>query len=145
MAGARLALRVPIMYVTVRSSGELLRKLVVAGLWSLVLASCTTPAGPREIVIVARGMTFTLPSDPDTPNPVIRVRPGERISLTLRNEAPGLMHDFQIPSWDVKSDQIRGGDSTTVDFTVPSELGRHEYSSGPHSTLMRGFIEVTAN
>jgi len=90
-------------------------------------------------------MTFVLASDPDTPNPVIRVRPGEQIRLTLRNEAPGLMHDFRIPSWDVKTEQIRGGESTTVSFTVPSEVGRYEYSCGPHSTMMQGFIEVTAN
>jgi hypothetical protein len=125
-------------------SGELLRRFAVVALLSC-LAGCTGVDGPREIVLVARGMTFTLPSDPDTPNPVIRVRPGEHITLTLRNEAPGLMHDFQIPAWAVKSNQIRGGESTSVSFGVPSEVGRYEYTCGPHSTMMQGFIEVTAS
>jgi heme/copper-type cytochrome/quinol oxidase subunit 2 len=125
-------------------SGELLRLFVVIALLSLSLAACSAPEGPREIAIVARGMTFMLPSDPDTPNPVIRVRPGEHITLTLLNDAPGLMHDFRIPAWHVKTDQIRGGESTTVSFAVPSEVGRYEYTCGPHSTMMQGFIEVTA-
>lgn len=90
-------------------------------------------------------MTFTLPSDPETANPVIRVRAGERIELTLRNDAPGLMHDFQIPSWNVRTEQIRGGESAAVSFTVPSEVGRYEYNCGPHATMMKGFIEVTVS
>jgi plastocyanin len=109
----------------------------------LLLAGCRSN-GPREVTLVARGMTFTLTSDEDTANPVIRVRPGERVRVTLRNEAPGLMHDFRIPSWNVQSAQIRGGDSTTVTFTAPSAQGRYEYKCGPHSALMHGFIEVSA-
>jgi plastocyanin len=111
---------------------------------SLVASSCTG-SGARVIVVAARGMTFVLPGDPDTPNPVIRVRPGERIELTLRNEAPGLMHDFHIPSWKVSTSQIRGGESTTVSFIVPGEVGRYEYNCGPHASMMQGFIEVSAN
>lgn len=126
-------------------SGELIRLSVVAAVLSLGLAGCSSPEGPREILIVARGMTFTLAGDADMPNPVIRVRPGERITLTLENDAPGLMHDFRIPAWGVKTDQIRGGESSTVSFIVPSEVGRYEYTCGPHSTMMKGFIEVSAN
>jgi plastocyanin len=115
------------------------RTLVIGFL--LLGASCS-PGAPREVLVVARGMTFTLPSDPDTVNPVIRVRPGERLRLTLRNEAPGLMHNFEIPAWDVKTDQIRGGSSTSVTLTVPGEQGRYQYICAPHANLMRGFIEV---
>jgi plastocyanin len=110
---------------------------------SLLVTGCGA-GGPREVVIVARGMTFTLPSAPDTANPVIRLRPGETVLLTLRNEAPGLMHDFEIPSWKVKSDQIRSGQSTTLTVTVPTQEGRYQYICGPHSTMMRGFVEVAA-
>jgi hypothetical protein len=119
--------------------------VVVAALLSLTLFGCGGPDGPREIVVVARGMTFMLPSDPDTANPVIRMRPGEQIALTLENDAPGLIHDFRIPAWNVRSDQIRSGESTMVSFRVPDEVGRYEYTCGPHASLMRGFIEVTAN
>lgn len=121
-----------------------MQRTVVAALLVLALARCSNSTAAREIVLVARGMTFVLESDPDTANPVIQVRPGEQIKLTLRNEAPGLMHDFRIPSLNVKSEQIRTGQSTSVFFTAPGAVGRYDYTCGPHSTLMRGAIEVTA-
>ncbi len=101
--------------------------------------------GPREVLIVARGMTFTRPSDPATANPVIRLEAGDQVKLTLTNDAPGLMHDFRIPAWKVHTEQIRAGDSTSVTFTVPAAGGRVEYLCGPHSTMMHGLIEVTAH
>ena len=117
------------------------RALIALVLFS---AGCNSSDDPREVIIVARGMTFTLPSDPDTANPVIHLRPGEVVTITLRNEAPGLMHDFRIPSWDVKTEQTRGGESSSVAVTVPPQQGRYEYICGPHSEMMRGFVEVAA-
>jgi plastocyanin len=102
------------------------------------------PSDPRDVLLVANDMTFTLPSEPDMANPVIRLTAGDRIRLTLRNDAHGLLHDFQIPAWNVKTDQIRAGQSTTVMFVVPSGEGRFEYICGPHSTLMHGFVEVSS-
>jgi plastocyanin len=99
---------------------------------------------PREVVIVAKGMTFTLPSDPETANPPLRMHPGEVLRVTLRNDAPGLMHDFQIPAWKVKTDQVRGGESTSVLVTVPAAEGRVKYLCGPHGSMMHGVIEVAA-
>jgi plastocyanin len=124
-------------------SGEPLRALFVAGLLALCAASCASGSAPREIVLVARGMTFVLDDDAAAPNPTIRVQPGERIRLTLRNEAPGLMHNFHIPAWKVETRQIRSGESTTVTFSVPDHEGRYEYHCTPHSALMRGLVEVT--
>ena len=100
--------------------------------------------GPRDVVIVAKGMTFTLPSDPATVNPPLRMYPGEVLRVTLRNDAPGLIHDFQIPAWKVKTDQIRGGQSTSVLVTVPAVEGRVKYLCGPHASMMHGVIEVAA-
>ena len=100
--------------------------------------------GPREILVVAKGMTFILPSDPDTANPVIRLRRGEHVSLVLRNEAPGLLHNIEIPAWTVKSDRIRAGEETSVTFEVPSQQGPTEYRCAPHSEMMHGFVEVSA-
>jgi heme/copper-type cytochrome/quinol oxidase subunit 2 len=116
------------------------RTLVVASL--LLGAGCSPVGGPRDVLLVARGMTFMLPSDPDAVNPVIRVRAGERLRVTLRNDAPGLMHNFEIPAWEVKTDQIRGGSSTSVTLTVPAQQGRYQYICAPHANLMRGFVEV---
>jgi plastocyanin len=112
-------------------------------LLALLSAGCVANR-PREVVIVARGMTFALPADPETPNPSIRVYAGERLQVTLRNESPGLMHDFQIPAWDVQSDQIRGGRSSSVTFTVPADEGHVTYLCGPHASMMHGVVEVAA-
>ena len=54
-------------------------------------------------------MTFVLADEPDVPEPGHRVRAGERVRLVLKNEAPGLLHDFQIPAWGVQVTQIRAG------------------------------------
>jgi plastocyanin len=116
--------------------------LCAAGL-AAAIVGCTR-SGPREVLIVARGMTFTLPSNPSAANPTIRLAAGDQVKLTLRNDAPGLMHDFRIPAWKIQTDQIRAGDSTSVTFTVPSASGRVEYHCGPHATMMRGVIEVMA-
>jgi plastocyanin len=106
-------------------------------------AGCAMLSGaPREVTIVARGMTFVLANAPDTPNPVIQLRAGERVRLVLKNEAPGLLHNIQIPAWKVQVDQIRAGQRAEVAFTVPSTVGRYQYLCGPHSELMKGFVEV---
>jgi len=80
----------------------------------LVAAASCVDLAPREIVVVARGMTFTLAQRPDAPNPVIRLRAGERVKLVLRNEAPGLLHDLTIPAWNVQLTQIRAGESSAL-------------------------------
>lgn len=119
----------------------------MVGVTSLLLClgpivACAVDSAPREIVVIARGMTFVLASDPDTPNPVIPLRTGERVRLVLKNEAPGLLHDIQIPAWRVQVDSIRVGQSAEVIFTVPSTVGRYQYRCRPHGELMKGFVEV---
>jgi plastocyanin len=110
----------------------------------LTAAGCAVnPPPPREVTLMARGMTFVLATEPETPNPVIPLRAGERVRLILRNEAPGLLHDIAIPEWDVAVTQIRAGESAEVIFTVPNEIGRHEYRCRPHSEMMKGVVEVT--
>lgn len=99
---------------------------------------------PREVVIVARGLALTLPSDESKENPRITLEAGERVRLTLRSEAYGLIHDFQIPAWSVKTDQVRGGESASVLFVVPLKEGRVRYISSPHAATVNGIIEVVA-
>jgi plastocyanin len=108
---------------------------------SLLMSGCAE--APRDIVLLARGMRFVVPEQPELTNPVIPVRAGERVRLVLRNEAPGLLHDIQIPAWHVKVAQIRAGQTAEVTFTVPKRLGRTEYRCQPHGELMKGFVEVT--
>ena len=88
-------------------------------------------------------MTFVLADEPEVASPVIKLRAGERVRLVLKNEAPGLLHDFQIPEWGVQVTQIRAGETAEVTFTVPSETGRFAYRCRPHSELMKGMVEVT--
>jgi plastocyanin len=114
--------------------------MAIAG---LVVAGCTSHPGPtRDIVLVARGMTFVLEDAPDVPNPEIQLRAGERVRLVLKNEAPGLLHDIVIPELGVEIPQMRAGESRELIFTVPAAAGRHEYRCRPHAEMMRGFVYV---
>ena len=88
-------------------------------------------------------MSFLVETDAKSPNPVIPLRAGEQVRVVLKNEAPGLLHDFVIPDWDVEIAQIRAGESRDVTFVVPNTPGRFEYRCRPHSEMMSGFIEVT--
>lgn len=117
--------------------------LITIGL-TIVIVGCTPhPGPPRDVVVIARGMMFVMEDDADVPNPVITLRAGERVRLTLKNDAPGLLHDFVIPAWDVEIPQIRAGDTRAVTFSVPATPGRFEYRCRPHSEMMKGFVEVT--
>jgi plastocyanin len=110
----------------------------------LVLAGCSGQSVvARDVVLVARGMSFTLAADADNPNPVIQLRAGERVRIVLRNEAPGLLHDVVIPEWGVAIEAMRAGEQRDVTFSVPDVTGRFEYRCRPHSEMMKGFVEVT--
>jgi plastocyanin len=87
-------------------------------------------------------MTFVTASAPDEPNPTLHFRAGERVRVVLRNEAPGLLHDFEIRAWNVRIEQLRAGETGEVTFTVPDRPGRDEYRCRPHAELMHGSVEV---
>lgn len=115
----------------------------VVAMAGLVIAGCTPHPGPtREIVLVARGMSFVLEEAPDVPNPPIQLRAGERVRLVLRNEAPGLLHDVVIPDFGVELEQMRAGETRELTFTVPAVAGQHEYRCRPHAEMMRGVVDV---
>jgi len=88
-------------------------------------------------------MTFVTDSTADIPNPLIALRVGERVHLTLKNEAPGLLHDLEIPGLRVELEQMRAGESRDITFTVPNLVGRHVYRCRPHAELMNGVVEIT--
>ncbi len=126
--------------------GSLTRSTTAVLLLSLLCGvgfACTTQPGPtREIVLVARGMTFVLEDAPDVPNPPISLRAGERIRLVLKNEAPGLLHDIVIPDLGVEIEQMRAGETREQIFTVPAAPGRHDYRCRPHAEMMHGVVDV---
>ena len=82
--------------------------LVVGALAFGAIALSARGPGPREIRIVARDMTFYLEGQTD-PNPTLRLRAGESVRLVLRNDDPGMTHDFAIPDWKAATRRIEGG------------------------------------
>jgi hypothetical protein len=91
----------------------------------------------REIVLIARDMAFYL-DGASTPNPDIRVKGGEQITLTLKNEDAGMTHDIAVSEWGASTREIRGVGSAQTTFTVPRTSGRIDYVCRPHSQMMRG-------
>ena len=111
-------------------------------LFAGLAAGCNTQGYTRDVIIVARGMSFIIEGQESAPNPLIKFQPGERVRIELRNEAPGLLHDFVIPAWGVEIEQLRAGESRDLVTTVPATPGRFEYHCRPHSEMMTGFVEV---
>jgi plastocyanin len=96
---------------------------------------------PREIVLVARDMGFYLDGG-RTENPTLRLKAGEDVRLVLRNEEPGVVHDFAVSAWNVGTRRLQAQERDTVSFHVPETLGQYEYLCNPHASMMRGIIEV---
>ena len=108
----------------------------------LIFGVAEHPAGPREIQLVARNMTFYLQGD-KTPNPTLRVRAGEEVRLVLTNEEPGTDHDFAIRPWKVRTRLLSGKGEDTLTFTVPAAPGSETtYMCTPHFEMMSGTILI---
>jgi plastocyanin len=106
-----------------------------------VMAERADRPAARHIVLVARDMTFYI-DGASTPNPDLYVKPGEAITLTLKNADAGMTHDLAVSAWEVSTREIHGVGSARVTFTVPRTLGRTEYVCRPHSQVMRGAFIV---
>lgn len=109
--------------------------------WLPVAAGTREAPRVREVELVVRDMAFYLRGD-RTPNPTLRFSPGERVRVVLRNEQPGVAHNFAIDGWDVKTRELRGRGTTRVEFEVPSAPGAHRYLCTPHAAMMAGTIDV---
>jgi plastocyanin len=98
--------------------------------------------GPREIHLIAKDMAFYLEGH-GVPNPPLQVRAGEQIRLVLRNETPGMSHDFVIRPWQVQTRMLQKmGEEAVVSFRVPDHSGSTTYSCTPHAEMMRGSISI---
>ena len=96
----------------------------------------------REIRLVVRNMNFYLEGE-SQPNPTLNVRAGERVRVVLKNEDPGMRHDFVVADWDVATRILEdGGQQDSVTFKAPSTPGEQVYHCTPHAKLMRGTIRV---
>lgn len=123
-------------------SPKLIGGLATSMLVLTLLPALSSPP-TREITLVARGMAFYLEDDPQTPNPVIGVRAGERIRVVLRNEERGMTHDFAVKGLDAAMNPIRWNESSDIVIDIPGQPGTYEYVCRPHSLMMRGEIRVT--
>ena len=126
-----------------RAAGMLLVGLALASLGVLWPLAADPVAGPREITLVARGMSFYLDGT-DRANPVLRLTAGETVRVVLRNDDDGIAHTFEIGAWDAAVATLKGGDSGSVVIDVPNRPGRHRYACGPHAAMMNGIVEVVA-
>lgn len=91
-------------------------------------------ASTKEITVTGQNFSFT----PST----ITVKKGDKVKLTFKNA--GGVHDFTIDELGVKTKQIPGGQSDTVEF-IADKAGTFEYycSVGNHRQLgMKGTLTV---
>lgn len=97
---------------------------------------------PREVVLVARDMAFTIPGGPSGPNPTLRLKAGERIRLVLENRDPGMKHDVVAPGVGIRTATVEFGASDRRVVTVPRTPGTYDYFCTYHDRLMRGRMVV---
>jgi hypothetical protein len=117
--------------------------LVACGSAALLplLAETREPGEMREIVLVTKRMAFYLDGT-GTPNPTIRLRPGERLKVKLVNDDPGIAHDFALPSLSAGTEKVRGRGDTEMILQAPDTPGKTEYICSLHGTMMKGTLEI---
>lgn len=98
----------------------------------------------REIVVVAKNMQFTVPSEnAAAANPVIRGTSGERITFVFRNADAGTRHNLAIPAIGLNSRILSPGQSQRLTVTLPTGPTNHEYHCAVHQRMMNGRIIVS--
>jgi plastocyanin len=132
--------------MTVRAKKRVTVAGVAIGIAALVATLLPIVASPnepaRDIEVVVRDMTFYVDGSSE-PNPAITLRAGEQVRITLRNEDPGMRHDFAIGAWTVGTKMLANrGDQDSLEFRVPSVRGTETYRCTPHSKMMSGTIRI---
>lgn len=96
----------------------------------------------QEIRLVVRDMSFYIEGQ-SQPNPTLTVRPGQKVRLVLKNEDPGMRHDFVVKQWEVATKVLDDrGQEDSITFMAPSSPGEEVYHCTPHAKMMRGTIRV---
>jgi plastocyanin len=114
--------------------------LVAAGM--LLPRLVSSRESVREITITARDMAFIV-SEVADPNPTLGLTAGEQVKVTLRNDDRGMLHDFSIPEWGVRTGSVEWGEKRTITFRVPKTASTPSYICTPHSAMMSGRIIVS--
>ena len=132
--------------MTVRAKNRAIVAGIAIGVVALVVSLLPMLASSdldkvREVRLTVREMTYYLEGTTD-PNPTLVFRSGEKVRLVLKNEDPGLNHDFTVPGWDVKTKLLEGRGEDTVTIKVPKKRGEQAYLCTPHAKMMRGTVRV---
>ena len=80
----------------------------IAGALALFVSLLQAKELPREVVIVAENMSYTVSSQnmQRIKNPTLNFNRGEEISILFRNNDPGIRHDLIIEGLDIKTSII---------------------------------------
>ncbi len=118
--------------------------IAVASATGVVLASMGQSVASREITIVAKNMVFVIesPESSGQANPTIIIKRGQKVTITLRNDDAGMLHDLVIKGLDVRLEAVSCGETTRLTFTVPREPGEYVYLCSFHPRRMRGVFVV---
>ncbi|MCH8345279.1 MAG: cupredoxin domain-containing protein [Planctomycetes bacterium] len=118
--------------------------IVVVSATGVVLASMAQGAVSREITMVAKNMVFVIESAESSgrANPTITVNTGQKITIVLRNDDAGMLHDLVIKGLDVRLEAVSCGETTRLTFTAPREPGEYVYLCSFHPRRMRGVFIV---
>lgn len=133
--------------MTTRSKTSMLIAVGVIGLGILAVTLLPMLASSlsdevHEIRLVVRDMNFYVEGE-SQPNPTLTVRPGEQVRLVLKNDDPGMRHDFVVEEWDVATRILASrGEQDSITFKAPSSAGEQVYHCTPHAQMMRGTIRV---
>jgi plastocyanin len=133
--------------MTVRAKNRTMIAGILIGVAALAATLLPIVAAPsdeavRDIHIVVRDMTFYVAGSSE-PNPAITLRAGEQVRIRLRNEDPGMRHDFSIQPWAVATTVLDDrGEEDEIVFRVPSTTGTVTYRCTPHAKMMSGTIRV---
>jgi plastocyanin len=94
------------------------------------------------VKLVVRDMAFYVDGNAE-PNPTLVLKAGEHVQLHLRNEEPGMRHDFSIRAWDVATRLLEDrGQEDTITFQVPETRGTTTYVCTPHPKMMTGTLRI---
>ena len=132
--------------MTVRAKNRAIVAGIAIGVVALVVSLLPMLASSdldkvREVRLTVREMTYYLEGTTD-PNPTLVFRAGEKVRLVLKNDDPGMNHDFTVPGWDVKTKLLEGRGEDTVTIKVPKKRGEQAYLCTPHAKMMRGTVRV---
>jgi hypothetical protein len=108
----------------------------------LPMVASSEQSTAREIRIVVRDMAFYVEGN-NQPNPAIVLRAGEQVRIRLRNDDPGMRHDFAIRAWTIATRVLEDrGQEDEIVFQVPAERGAQSYQCTPHAKMMSGEIRI---